>query len=185
MGLIPLSDSKDVVMGLARAREKHWYVGFVKQCMERKAADLLRSLGYEYYLPIQKEMHQWSDRKKMVERLVIPRLIFVRCIESDRIRIKQDCRYIYNYMTEKGPYTAVIIPDAQMESFRSMVETGRDVRVSDRRFSPGEKVRVTSGNLKGMVCELITVSDERCLAVRLNCIGTVYVNLAVEDFEIL
>lgn len=56
---------------------RQWLVAYVQSCLEKKTAERLKAMGVEYYLPIQSEIRQWSDRRKKVDRLVIPMMIFV------------------------------------------------------------------------------------------------------------
>lgn len=164
--------------------DKHWFVAYVKSCQERKTAEMLSALGYEHYLPVQRELRQWSDRKKLVERLVLPRMIFVRCTPAERIRTLEEVSNIYRYMTSKGPYTPVIIPDNQMEAFRNMVERGtRKVEVMQAPPVPGDKVKVISGPLAGLECEVVAVSGRRCFVVRLEAIGAATMDIALDTVE--
>ena len=166
--------------------ERHWFVAYVMACRERKAAEALAAMGYEHYLPIQREARQWSDRKKIVERMVLPRMIFIRCTNAERVPVLKQIPAIYRFMTSHGPYTPVVVPDIQLETFRSMVErSGRPVSVTAGQFAPGDKVRVKDGPLTGCVCELISVSGKKCLAVRLGAIGTVTVEMELETLEII
>lgn len=34
-------------------------------------------MGIENFLPIQQEVHKWSDRRKVVDRVLLPMMIFV------------------------------------------------------------------------------------------------------------
>lgn len=168
---------------MPKSNGPHWYVAYVKSCMERRVADNLQARGYEFYLPVQKEIRQWSDRKKVIDRLVIPRMIFIRCLEHERTAVKEAGRFIVNYMCSKGPYTAVIVPDYQMAAFISMVEKGRNVNVTERHFAAGDKVRIVSGPLKGMECELISIDGRRCLSVSLGALGAATMDLDTETLE--
>ena len=166
--------------------DKHWYVAYVRSCREKVAAEKFRALGYEYYLPIQREVRQWSDRKKIVDKLVIPRMIFVRCTETERRRSLSLVSDLYKYITEKGPFTASIIRDVEMETFRDMVEKGgRDVRIMDRTAKPGDRVRITDGPLLGHEVQVISVTGTRYIAVPLGPIGTATIELETDSFELL
>lgn len=46
------------------AYPKRWVAALVQMNCERKVASKLDKLGITNYVPIQKEVHQWSDRKK-------------------------------------------------------------------------------------------------------------------------
>ena len=59
------------------ARPKRWIAAIVQMCTEKKVSEKLNNLKIENYVPTQLEIHQWSDRKKKVERIVIPMIVFV------------------------------------------------------------------------------------------------------------
>ena len=160
----------------------NWYVAYVKSCRERKAAEALDVLGIEYYLPVRREMRKWSDRRKIVEVLLIPRMIFVHCREAQRIRVKADVCHIWGFMSDGGPYNPTIVRDSDMDTFRAMVDrSDRKVAISSEPLVPGDRVRVVSGPLEGYECELVKVSDRRCLAVRLGNAGVATMDLALDD----
>lgn len=166
------------------AKKLKWFIGFVKSNQERKAAEALTKMGVEHYLPIQREIHQWSDRKRIVERLVIPRLIFVRCTEAERLKLKDQLWHIYAFMSNGGPYNPTVVRDQEMETFRAMVEhSGRPVTMSSVPLAVGDHVRITSGPLTGYECELVSIGTGRCLAVRLGVLGTATMDLALDTVE--
>jgi len=59
-------------------REKYWRVLYTKSNHERVVANAIAELGFEVYLPTRKEMHKWSDRKKLVEIPLFKSYVFVR-----------------------------------------------------------------------------------------------------------
>lgn len=59
------------------ARPKFWIALYTRPRSEKKVKEILDKMGIETYLPIQKQMRQWSDRKKLVDVVVIPMTIFV------------------------------------------------------------------------------------------------------------
>lgn len=69
---------------------RQWLVAYVQSCLEKKTAERLKAMGVEYYLPIQSEIRQWSDRRKRVDRLVIPMMI--SCMS---LRRNAPCRLPY------------------------------------------------------------------------------------------
>lgn len=162
----------------------HWYVAFVKSCQERKVADALTTYGTECYLPVQKEVHKWSDRRKIVDRLVLPHMIFIRCRECDRVPVRIRVPQICGYMSKGGPYNAVVVPDVQLETFRAMVDrSGRSVDIVMAPPAPGDKVRVISGPLTGLECELTSVQGKKCLALNMGLLGTATVEFSLEEIE--
>ncbi len=155
-----------------------WYVGCVRSCQEKKVAQSLERLGVEYYLPIRRELHRWSDRRKLVECLLVPRFIFIRCADRQRPAILSAEPRIWRFLASDGK--PEVVRDTEMDSFRKMVENGGEsVKVSGETPAPGDRVRVMSGPLAGMECELVSVAGGRCLAVRLGALGTATMDLDI------
>ena len=78
------SEMESIVL-VTTAREAHpkrWIAVLVQMCMEKKVGERLTKLGVENYVPTQTEIRQWSDRKKKVERVVIPMVVFVHTDEK-------------------------------------------------------------------------------------------------------
>lgn len=77
------------VIGRSVARSKRWLVAIVRICHEKKTGERLTKMGIENFLPIQQEVHQWSDRRKIVDRVLLPMMIFVH-VESARTKRSPD-----------------------------------------------------------------------------------------------
>ncbi len=65
------------VTGRSVAYPKRWLVALVRISHEKKTSERLSKMGIENFLPVQQEVHQWSDRRKVVERVLLPMMIFV------------------------------------------------------------------------------------------------------------
>ena len=65
------------------ARPKHWYAAYVRLYHEKKISIQLSKMGIENFLPVQEEIHQWSDRRKKIERILIPMIVFVRVTPTE------------------------------------------------------------------------------------------------------
>lgn len=163
----------------------HWFVAYVRSCQERKVADLLAADGVEAYVPIQKERHRWSDRVKIVDRLVLPRMVFIRTTKARRYEIAQEFGgRITGFMSKGGPHNPIIIPDSQMDDFRFMVSHGQgEVRVEQVPLAPGDRVEILSGPLKGLRCELAELSGRHCAIVRLGMLGAAGVEVELSQVK--
>lgn len=160
----------------------HWYVAYVRSCQEKRSAEALEKLGVEHYLPVQRVKKKYSDRTKLVDQLVLPRMLFIRTSESRRTKLLSEVYGLTRYMTSGGTYHPVIIPEKQMEDFRFMVDHGEGrVRMTSERFVPGDHVKVISGPFSGFVYELLYVGEKRCLAVSLGSIGTATIEISPSD----
>ena len=57
-------DLPTIVTGNGEAYPKQWLAVYVRLYHEKKTSARLNTMGIENFLPIQEEIHQWSDRRK-------------------------------------------------------------------------------------------------------------------------
>ena len=163
--------------------KKHWLAAYVGTNREKKTSELLTKMGIENYLPIQKEIHQWSDRKKTIERVLIPSMIFVYVDTAQRKEVLT-LSSVSRYMVLRGESTPAVIPDEQMTRFKFMVgHSEESVNMCDCSLRSGEMVRVTKGPLAGLTGELVLVEGRQKVAVRVNMLGCACVDMPKENVE--
>lgn len=162
----------------------HWFVGFTKPSHEKKVAEALEKMGVEYYLPVQKVRRRWSDRIKVLDKMVIPRMIFIRTTLQERVSYLELISGLYAFMSVKGPYTPVIVPDKQMADFKFMVDNANaEVLFETRPLAPGDPVEVMTGQLAGIRGELVRVDGAKYVAIRLGTLGAALVEVPIESVE--
>ena len=83
--------------------QKKWFVFYTKSRQEKKTRDLLIRNGFEVYLPLQKVMRQWSDRKKKVEAPLFNSYIFVLEVEYKISMILQTPGVAWNIRFNSKP----------------------------------------------------------------------------------
>ena len=164
------------------AHPKCWVAALVKMHSEKAVSKKLESLGIENWVPTQWEVHQWSDRKKRVERVVIPMIVFIR-IKKTALKTLAYHSFIYKLVTYPGQRTPSIIPDAQIEQLRFMLnQSEAPVEMKDRIFNTGDRVRIIRGPLKDLEGELCLVeADKPMVAVHIDCLGYACVSIAKSD----
>lgn len=142
------------------AYPKRWIAVLVQMNCEKKASTLLNKSGCETYIPIQQEIHQWSDRKKKVNRLIIPMVVFVRATVSEEEWLRNQS-YIFKLIALPGSNEdkrnfATPIPDYQIERLKFMLENAETEITIVSNLEVGDTVRVIFGPLRGLegvVCE--------------------------------
>ncbi len=163
--------------------EKRWLAAYVKMHHEKRVRDHLTAIGIENFLPVQEEVRQWSDRKKKVERVLIPMMIFVR-VDTQEQRSIITHPSILRYLTLRGEHSPTEIPAEQMERFRFMLDhSDTAVSFSAGNLQPGEKVRVIKGPLSGLEGELITVEGTSRIAIRIRELGCAEVEISLAMVE--
>lgn len=160
---------------------RRWFAARVRNCQEKNVSAALNGMGMDHYLPMRREMHRWSDRRKIVDVLLVPRYIFVHCTEAERRALLPREPRLNGFLCTEGK--PAVIPDVQMDAFRRMVDSGGGVSMRQEPLAPGDRVRVMSGPLMGMECELVSTGGGRCLAVRLGALGTATMDLDLETVE--
>lgn len=145
--------------------QKNWYAIYVKPRHEKKVSELLSSMNIENYIPVRKELRQWSDRKKLVETVVFSCYVFVKIPSSQRLLIlKQDS--VSAFVRSKGK--DAVIPDNQIEAMKKVLsDKDLDVQVENGCLTEGEEYEVLSGVLKGKVVKLqkIKGKTKACICI--------------------
>ena len=179
----------DPVVSVTTDREAHpvrWVAALVQMCTEKKVGDCLTKLGIENYVPTQTEIHQWSDRKKKVERVVIPMVVFVRVDEATERTLRMQS-FIRKILTYPGQKAAAVIPDEQIDRLKFMLkQADSSVELMPENLRVGDRVRIARGALKGLEGELCkSVPEKSMVAIRIDGLGYACVSVSVGDLEII
>ena len=158
-----------------------WYALYTKSRAEKKVAEGLTKLGITNYLPLKRELKQWSDRKKWVETPAISSYIFVK-ITPDQYRTVFEVNGIVAYVAHKGK--ALRIPEHEMVAMQRTIENKIAFDVEARNIKKGEEITVTSGPLKGIKGIVQTIQGTKKLYLNISNIGyTLVVDLEEATVE--
>jgi transcription antitermination factor NusG len=164
------------------AHPKRWIAALVQMCMEKKVGERLTKLGIENYVPTQTEIRQWSDRKKKVERVVIPMVVFVHTDEKTERSLRMHS-FIRKILTYPGQKAAAVIPDDQIDRLKFMLkQADSPVELMPENLRVGDRVRIARGALKGLEGELCkSVPEKSMVAIRIDGLGYACVSVSVGD----
>ncbi len=164
------------------AYPKRWIALLVQMNTEMKVGAKLNEIKIENYVPTQIEIHQWSDRKKKINRIIIPMIVFVKVSEVQEKRLKT-YSYIRKIISYPGQNKSAIIPDEQIERLKFMLNyADSKVEINNNIFEIGEKVKIIRGSLNGLEGELYYFdSDKPMVAIRIECLGYACVNVSKTD----
>ena len=94
------------VDGAVGVPDVKWFVAIVNSRHEKAVREKLTEIGLEAYVATQEEMHIWKNgRRKMIDRVVIPSMVFVHCTEPQRrqiITLPYICRFLVNRSADSG-----------------------------------------------------------------------------------
>ena len=164
------------------AHPKYWTAVLVQMCTEQKVSTKLNKLGITNYVPTQTEIHQWSDRKKKIERIVIPMVVFVQ-IDKEIEKSLITYSFIYKFISYPGQKEAAIIPNDQIEKLKFMLNNAdSNVEVSDSVYEVGEEVEIVRGPLKGFSGELCYFEKGKPkVGIYLELLGYACVSVNIND----
>lgn len=142
-----------------------WYALKTRSRVEKKLNERLNALGIETYLPLTREIKQWSDRRKEVEEPMFKGYLFVRTVS----------RFFMPALEQDGAVHFVkfnnqhaVIREDQIEFIRKVAENKLRFEVTEKTFEPGDKVEVINGPLKGFSGEWIKYKGKYNIAVHIK-----------------
>ncbi|MBR5254489.1 MAG: UpxY family transcription antiterminator [Bacteroidales bacterium] len=140
---------------------KYWAALLVKINTEKSVARKLTELGIENFVPTQTEFHYWSDRRKKIERVVIPMVVFAlvnKELEKEIVKFS----FVYKFMSYPGRKDVAKIPTEQIDMLKLMLEKANSsVEISHSVQKIGEKIEIIRGPLKGLSGELCYFDREK------------------------
>ena len=161
-----------------------WFVVQTYSRCEQRVAKDLSAKGFETYLPLLRELRQWSDRKKMVETPAFSGYVFTRCEPSLRNRVR---------VLETGGIVRMLggnhepskICDFEIDALRRTLTSGVPCDRCDS-FVPGALVRVKSGPLAGVQGRLARVKNSLRLVISITVVArAVLAELGTDEVEVV
>lgn len=154
------------------ADSKNWHVIYTHSRAEKKVVTNLANQGIESFLPLQKKLRQWKDRKKWVETPLISGYCFVHITRKEYDKVLQTNNVVC-YITFEGK--AATVPQFQIDGLKQMTrQSDFEVTVTQDNFEPGQKVEIISGPMVGMKGELVKCQNRERFVLRIEQINTVF-----------
>lgn len=171
--------------------EGKWFVAIVNSRHEKAAGDKLTQMGLNAYVATQKEMRVWANgRRKIIDRVVISSMVFVKCTEKQRrqiVTLPYINRFLVNRSADSGGLNkpVAVIDDAEMEKLKFMLgHSESHVEFVPTEFRVNDNVRVIRGNLRGLEGEIRANSDgTHILVVGFTLLGGATVFISPQDVE--
>lgn len=144
--------------------EKRWYAVYTHSRAEKRVNERLTEYGIETFLPLQKTLRQWSDRKKLVEKPLISSYVFVKVTPKEFFTVRTTDGVVKFIMIQGKP---VDIPEIQITNLRILCGSDVEVAVSSDVYAKGDMVEVIYGSLTGLRGELIRVGKKHKVVIRI------------------
>jgi len=140
------------IMTLMHYNDCKWFVLFTMPNHEKMVCQNLMKRGIEAFLPLRKEIRQWSDRKKRIMVPLFPNYVFIKIPANDRFKVFE-VPGIVRYLDSNANPT--VIREREIDIIKSFLN--EDFEVTNEQFAKGDEVLITSGpmrNIRGvLVCK--------------------------------
>jgi len=145
--------------------EEKWYAIYTNPRAEKQVCQRLVENGVETFLPLQKAFRIWSDRKKLIEKPLLPSYLFVK-ITKKGFHGVWDTLGVVKFISFGGE--PVSIPQKQIDNLRLLVNSDAKIEVSSENFEKGDNVEVINGSLVGLTGELIKIGRQSRVVIRID-----------------
>jgi len=171
-----------VRMPVAEYSSPGWYaVQTGYRCEQRVALDLTMK-GFKTYLPLLREIRQWTDRRKITEVPAFSGYLFVHCEPSLRNRVRVlETGGIVRLLG--GNHAPSQVSEREIEDVRRTIESGVACAPCDA-LTPGALVKVTRGALAGVHGRLARIKNSLRLVITITAFAqAISAELGFEDVE--
>ncbi len=169
-------------MSHAENPNQAWYGVQTAYRCEQRVASGLTAKGFRTYLPLLKEVHQWKDRRKMIEVPAFSGYLFLHYEPSLRNRVKVlETNGIVRLLG--GNHAPSQISDVEIEAVRRTLGSSVPCDRCDA-LTPGTLVQVTRGPLAGVQGRLARIKNNLRLIVTISVFSqAISAELSLTDVE--
>jgi len=146
----------------------NWYAVQTRARHEKIVAHRLREQGMTTFLPLVRETHRWSDRRKLVELPLFSCYVFVRFVPTNEQRLRVlRLDGVFTFVGVRGEGTP--IPDEQIDAVQTLV--AQKLPWSTYPFLKiGQRVRIRGGALDGVEGILVAQNGDRTLVISVDAL---------------
>jgi transcription termination/antitermination protein NusG len=152
----------------ALVEELKWFAIQTRARHEKKVDAQLHEKGVQSFLPLSNEMHQWSDRRKMVSQPLFPGYLFVQISDApDERRSVLTTSGVCWFVGNQG--MGLPIPGKQIQDIQTILNSAAP-------YTPfpflrvGQRVRIRGGCLDGIEGILLSKDSDRTVVVSVELV---------------
>jgi transcriptional antiterminator RfaH len=145
-----------------------WYPICTRSRAEKKVFLALEKKQIAAYLPLRKEVKQWSDRKKTIDVPLFNAYLFVFISSKEYtevLMVNGVTRFIYFC----GKIAS--IPAKQIDDLKLLLALDSDLELIEHAIKPGQKVLIKAGPFMGVIAELVLIANKKNIILRLDNLG--------------
>jgi len=162
---------------------QHWYAVQTRYRAEKRVARCLAAKGFQTFLPLLREVHSWSDRRRRIDTPLISGYLFLRTIlcTDSRVTVLRTpgvLRFV-SFSGEVAP-----VSEKQIEDLQKLLDN--NVSCSLHAFlRVGQRVRIRGGCLQGLE-GILEQSGGNKLIISFDCIErSIAIQIAGYELELV
>jgi transcription antitermination factor NusG len=137
-----------------------WKAIYVASRAELKVNERLQSNGFKSYVPCQKVMKQWSDRKKLITQPLLRGYVFIQNPDQNRIQILET-QGVVAFVRNLG--ADALITTHEIETLRLIEKLGYETSVCEETINIGQLVNIKQGAFKGHQARVVQIGKDGTL----------------------
>jgi transcription antitermination factor NusG len=155
-----------------------WYILQVRPRSEKQVCENLQSLAkekkgqfaldIEVCVPTQRQLHQWSDRRKWVDVILFSKYVFVSVAPINRNKVFISSN-VLGYLRSDG--RDAILTGKEVELIKGLSGLTSPVEITYEGCRVGDRVEVLSGSLAGHYGWVRSVNGKSRLILELPNLG--------------
>ena len=158
-----------------------WCAVQVRPRHEVFVSTMLRSKGYEEFLPLSRTKRQWSDRAKQIETPLFPGYVFCRLNPGVCGAIVTTPGVMRLVGTRKE---VAVIEDHEIEAIQRIVNSS--LKAEPCMYTIGDRLRFATGPFEGIEGVVTRYNNQRCLVVSIDLIqSSISVEIGNRDWGCL
>ena len=160
---------------------KSWFAIRTRSRHEKFVERQLQGHGIDVFYPFVRQVHQWSDRRKLVESPLFAGYAFVHIAPSpeERVRVLRT-QGVVELVGGEGQ--GIPIPEEQIETVRAVV-AGNLPFTQHVFLKVGQRVRVRGGSLDGIEGVLVATNGTRNLVISVEPIQR-SLSVSIEGYQV-
>lgn len=159
-----METKSELLLSREEAKSK-WHIAYTMPKSEKRAYLKLTQLGVGAFLPLQKVVRIWADRKKRLEVPLFPNYIFINTSDANRFEILR-MKEIIRYVSFCG--TPAIVSDSLIDSLKKI--TFGDFEVTSNVWSEGMTIKILDGPFMGVEGILLKRQGSKRLLVKIEAL---------------
>ncbi|MFM9944867.1 MAG: transcription termination/antitermination protein NusG [Bacteroidia bacterium] len=137
---------------------KKWYAVYVNSRHEKKVAALFDIFSIENYLPVQKVLKQWSDRKKIVEEPLFRSYVFAHVDETEKEAVRR-VDGVLNFVYWLGQ--PAVIRDEEIAVIKRFMGEYENIQVEHNTPQLNSSVKIDGGPFMNHIGKVIKVGKNK------------------------